>query len=176
MDTGHFDTLTRSLLVQPKRRTLLIGMASGLLAALPFAPGLDPVAAKRHKKHKHKKKHGPPAATCSDGVKNGSETDVDCGGPDCPPCANGRLCTKNTDCGTARCGDGLGHGTTCQSCTGDGVCGSDNHGGCICNDSLGACLSDQAPVNIAGECPICPDGSVCVEFFEGFGCVPLCGG
>lgn len=29
----------------------------------------------------------PCAATCSDGIMNGSETGVDCGGPDCPPCA-----------------------------------------------------------------------------------------
>jgi len=27
------------------------------------------------------------AATCSDGVMNADETDVDCGGPDCGPCA-----------------------------------------------------------------------------------------
>ena len=26
-------------------------------------------------------------ATCNDGVQNGNETGVDCGGPDCPPCA-----------------------------------------------------------------------------------------
>lgn len=27
-----------------------------------------------------------PCATCDDGIKNGSETGVDCGGPDCAPC------------------------------------------------------------------------------------------
>src|SRR5205823_4732347 len=26
--------------------------------------------------------------SCSDGVKNGTETGVDCGGPTCPPCVN----------------------------------------------------------------------------------------
>ncbi len=30
----------------------------------------------------------PDEPTCSDGIKNGLETDVDCGGPDCPPCSN----------------------------------------------------------------------------------------
>ena len=30
---------------------------------------------------------GAPAPTCTDGVQNGNETGVDCGGPDCPPCA-----------------------------------------------------------------------------------------
>lgn len=27
------------------------------------------------------------APTCNDGIQNGNETGVDCGGPDCPPCA-----------------------------------------------------------------------------------------
>ena len=29
--------------------------------------------------------------TCTDGVKNGTETDVDCGGA-CSPCADGKAC------------------------------------------------------------------------------------
>lgn len=28
----------------------------------------------------------PPEPSCTDGIKNGKETGVDCGGPDCPPC------------------------------------------------------------------------------------------
>ena len=31
-------------------------------------------------------------ATCDDGTLNALETDVDCGGPDCPPCATGSTC------------------------------------------------------------------------------------
>lgn len=34
-----------------------------------------------------------PAPTCSDGIQNGNETGVDCGGPDCPPCQTG--CNDN---------------------------------------------------------------------------------
>ncbi|MBT8189169.1 MAG: zinc metalloprotease, partial [Bacteroidia bacterium] len=30
---------------------------------------------------------GSTAPTCSDGIQNGNETGVDCGGPDCPPCS-----------------------------------------------------------------------------------------
>ena len=30
---------------------------------------------------------GGPAPTCNDGIQNGNETGVDCGGPDCAPCA-----------------------------------------------------------------------------------------
>ena len=36
----------------------------------------------------------PPCPTCTDGVQNGEETGVDCGGPDCPPCSGG--CTYTT--------------------------------------------------------------------------------
>lgn len=30
-----------------------------------------------------------PVPTCTDGIQNGEETGVDCGGPDCPPCLIG---------------------------------------------------------------------------------------
>ncbi len=31
----------------------------------------------------------PPTPTCTDGIQNGNETGIDCGGPDCPPCNTG---------------------------------------------------------------------------------------
>jgi hypothetical protein len=36
--------------------------------------------------------------TCSDGMQDGSETGVDCGGPLCPPCQAGQGCNVDTDC------------------------------------------------------------------------------
>lgn len=36
--------------------------------------------------------------SCADGVRNGSETDVDCGGSECGACALGRDCIRNEDC------------------------------------------------------------------------------
>jgi hypothetical protein len=50
-------------------------------------------------------------ATCGDGVKNGSETGVDCGGPTCPACAAGQGCTSGTDCMSQVC-----TGNVCQPC------------------------------------------------------------
>lgn len=45
-------------------------------------------------------------ASCSDGVKNGTETDVDCGGG-CPrACDLGASCSESADCGVAICATG----------------------------------------------------------------------
>ncbi len=38
------------------------------------------------------------AATSSDGLKNGTETDVDCGGNAAPKCAQGKACLADDDC------------------------------------------------------------------------------
>jgi hypothetical protein len=48
------------------------------------------------------------APRCDDGVLNGTETDVDCGGPDCDqPCAKGKKCGGNSDCQTSNCQNGV---------------------------------------------------------------------
>ena len=80
--------------------------------------------------------------TCSDGIKDGSETDVDCGGPVCKPCANGQMCGVATDC---------------QS----GVC---NAGKCLaasCSDGIQD--EDETDVDCGGPlCGPCGDGKKCV--------------
>jgi len=43
------------------------------------------------------------AATCADMIQNGVETDVDCGGGQCPKCTNGKTCVKNSDCQSDNC-------------------------------------------------------------------------
>jgi hypothetical protein len=47
--------------------------------------------------------HGP---TCMDAMLNGTETDVDCGGPTCPQCAKGQKCKVDADCETGKCKNG----------------------------------------------------------------------
>jgi len=42
-------------------------------------------------------------AKCDDGVTNGDETDVDCGGKACGPCTVGKRCKAGPDCKTASC-------------------------------------------------------------------------
>ncbi len=46
------------------------------------------------------------APSCADGVTNGKETDVDCGGS-CSPCAAGRTCSVHTDCTSQDCTSGV---------------------------------------------------------------------
>ena len=45
-----------------------------------------------------------PAPTCSDELKNGDETGVDCGGLSCGKCALGGGCLAATDCASGTCG------------------------------------------------------------------------
>jgi len=42
-------------------------------------------------------------STCSDHVKNTFETDVDCGGQECRPCASGKHCNLGSDCASGTC-------------------------------------------------------------------------
>ena len=39
---------------------------------------------------------GSPTPSCTDGIQNGQETGVDCGGPSCPPCPAGCLTNSGT--------------------------------------------------------------------------------
>jgi hypothetical protein len=46
------------------------------------------------------------APTCQDGVKNGNETSIDCGGPECAPCTVGMDCKLASDCDSWLCKNG----------------------------------------------------------------------
>jgi hypothetical protein len=79
--------------------------------------------------------------TCSDGVKNGDETDVDCGGPTCGKCANGKACKMRSDCQQDVC-----LGSVCIAAA--------------CND--GIIDGTKTDVDCGGPaCPRCKDGELC---------------
>jgi hypothetical protein len=80
--------------------------------------------------------------SCNDGVKNGEETDIDCGGPKCSPCAT--PCTGTTDCATGNCVDGV----CCETaCTGD--CRACNLPG-----KVGKCVSLPLGTEDPGVCDV----------------------
>ncbi len=83
----------------------------------------------------------PMSASCSDGVQNGTETDVDCGGS-CGPCMDGQGCASAADCTAPYC----------------------NHNVCVqmgtCDD--GARNGAESDVDCGGsDCLACPNGREC---------------
>jgi hypothetical protein len=112
------------------------------------------------------------APTTTDGVKNGTETDVDCGGTSGTLCAPTKICLANTDCGGANatcnagfcrnCGDTVKNGNEtdvdcggiCGSncgfnkiCGGNADCGSDN-----CASSRCGLAADGRPCGVGSDC------------------------
>lgn len=55
-------------------------------------------------------------ASCGDAVKNGTETDLNCGGAACPPCTTGKMCAAGADCVGGACAAGL-----CAATCTDGI-------------------------------------------------------
>lgn len=80
--------------------------------------------------------------TCNDGVKNGTESDVDCGGS-CGACVNGKVCAVAKDCVSAVCSSG-----SCQSPS--------------CTDSVKN--GSETDVDCGGPCSPCGDGKACLQF------------
>ncbi|HRI69652.1 MAG TPA: hypothetical protein PK156_35720, partial [Polyangium sp.] len=73
-----------------------------------------------------------PAPTCLDNVQNAQETDVDCGGPACSKCANGKNCAAASDCAIAACTNGVCEKPACQNGTKDYAETDVDCGGAIC--------------------------------------------
>jgi hypothetical protein len=130
------------------------------------------------------------APSCSDGVRNRSESDIDCGGNDgCVACQVGRLCSGVADCDggdcsggrcqAPSCSDGLENqdesdvdcgGTSCDRCTTKQHCRSSadcDHAQC----SQGRCQAaacadgvkngDETAADCGGSCVPCDDFSSC---------------
>jgi hypothetical protein len=96
---------------------------------------------------------------CSDGKKDDQETDVDCGGPDCPPCTDDRRCATASDCQSNGCSGGVCKPqSACDSplanCDGSVLTGCNVH---LDSDpaNCGACgarCSSRAPLCVQGVC------------------------
>jgi hypothetical protein len=82
--------------------------------------------------------------TCSDALRNGDETDVDCGGPTCGPCAVGRACATAGDCLERVCDALVCSAPTCTDAVRNGDEADLDCGGAACAPCLDgrACVGD----------------------------------
>ena len=132
------------------------------------------------------------AASCTDGLKNGDETDIDCGGS-CQNCATGHLCKVAMDCASSVCTNGKCSSPTCGDKVKNGNetdtdCGGSCGATCtatppqMCNTAkdcaTGVCTSGtcanascsdgiknqkETDVDCGGSCMSCPLGRACVK-------------
>lgn len=136
-------------------------------------------------------------ASCSDNKTNGDETDMDCGGKNCPPCALGKTCAGPSDCASngctagkcSTCNDGVKDGDetavdcggSCPPCAdgklckGGGDCTSGNCVGFVCCDApcAGSCQSCNLPSQV-GTCTKIPDGSTAYTAYWGCTSTQVC--
>jgi hypothetical protein len=181
MEDARFDALSRSI-ISGSRRGVLAALLGGTFGAL----GLAKTAAKKGKGKKRKRPANrpfvspPPAPSCADGVKNGSESDVDCGGG-CKRCTPGQTCGTRNDCATALCTGGA-----CTACTASAECGSDGALACSCQQPSARSTAPAGPmvcvhIPATGDrvfnCDECPADTFCVSRGPGLGfdCHKLCG-
>ena len=84
-----------------------------------------------------------PLPSCEDAIENGDETDVDCGGGLCDPCADGLSCAEASDCQSAVCTDEICQEPTCEDL---------------------AQNAEETDIDCGGEsCDPCTDGLSCSE-------------
>jgi uncharacterized protein YkwD len=101
-------------------------------------------------------------AACGDGVQNGDESAIDCGGS-CAPCANGVQCNGAADCVSGFCNAG-----TCAPCGNDGQCGANGY----CN--AGSCAPKKVGGDVCGAANQCQSGFCPAD--DGVCCNSACNG
>jgi hypothetical protein len=188
MAETRFARLTRALVQHhSSRRRLLAGLAS--LAALvspgSAIPSLDGAARRRKKHHRRKHHHGgggggpgTPPPSCTDGIQNGSETDVDCGGGTCPRCGIDKTCRSRDDCASALCLE-IDGSNVCGACAFAADCGVDADGSmCACRDNAAnerVCTKINGRFIPDGTCADCRAGEQCTLLPGGAECLLPCG-
>jgi hypothetical protein len=106
-----------------------------------------------------------PSRPCEDGLHNGDESDLDCGGS-CPSCGNGQSCLADADCVSSFC---LGGRCACrpESCGEQGLeCGSSSDG-CGSMIDCGSCSAPELcganGVPNMCSCPAESDAAFCAR-------------
>jgi hypothetical protein len=109
--------------------------------------------------------------TCYDTVKNGNETDIDCGGSDCLPCVPGKKCGKPSDCFSLVCPTSGPGANACQmpTCT-DNVKNEDETG-----TDCGGSTCPKCPPSVGCSAPSDCTSGVCAPSGGGNTCqAPTC--
>jgi hypothetical protein len=99
--------------------------------------------------------------SCFDRVRNGDETDVDCGGA-CGSCAAGFACTDASDCETASCNGTCG-APTCSDGLRDGFETDVDCGGTCGGCTVGHACYSNADCS-SGQCGAPCSGTLCGDF------------
>ena len=97
-------------------------------------------------------------------MKNGTETDVDCGGS-CSPCINTKDCLVAGDCQSGFC-----NALVCAACATDAQCGTGNY--CDTTSNGGTCSatrSNAKPCTAGDQCAsgFCANGVCCDQACTG---------
>jgi len=93
-----------------------------------------------------------PVDTCSDGIQNGDESDVDCGGF-CSPCALDKICRAHSDCASVHCVD-----LKCLECAPNTNQCSGNKTS-TCTDGKWVVAKDDCPAGCDLNTGLCVTGS-----------------
>ncbi|RLB49971.1 MAG: hypothetical protein DRJ42_19870 [Deltaproteobacteria bacterium] len=118
---------------------------------------------------------------CDDGIWNGDETDIDCGGPTCPnACGDALMCGVNLDCTSSVC---IGGSCIAASCT-DGIANGDESdrdcGGATCagcpNGRMCTGMDDCLDVDSLCTGGYCQPGSCANMLMDGTETAVDCGG
>lgn len=95
---------------------------------------------------------------CFNGIQDGTETGVDCGGGSCGRCEDGHGCVADTDCISTFCPSSRGY---CISADGRAQCGIAS----VENPTCGDCIQniDETDVDCGGVCAPCRAGKKCTN-------------
>lgn len=105
-----------------------------------------------------------PTPTCTDSIRNGAETDVDCGGGTCGKCVDKKACVAASDCGSGTCTNKVCTTPSCTDTTKNGAetdidCGGGSCGKCSDSKVCAAASDCTSGVCSAKLCaaPSCTD-------------------
>ena len=88
--------------------------------------------------------------SCSNGMVDGSESGIDCGGGFCSRCRNGQTCDADNDCLSTKC-DVEEH--ICRNFTSSE----------LCNNGVLDLKTRESSIDCGGECSPCLDGKACAH-------------